>query len=277
MSSAGGTRGAAAAAWAEALGEWGIPKAILDAAPEEPWRFPPSLFKCSPGEPGSVAPASRRRALEAVPEGGSVLDVGVGGGRASLPLVPPAALIVGVDASEDLLATFGSAADQAGVAHQSVLGRWPDIAPQVEAQDVVVCHHVVYNVADLVPFARALTDHARSRVVLEITAQHPAANLNAAWQALHGLARPARPTAGDAVAVLEEMGLQVTAEAGERHLAPAGNGRDRTEVVAFARRRLCVGPQRDAEIDALLGPDAESPSRHVVTIWWAGRAPRVTP
>jgi len=29
-----------------------------------------------------------------------------------------------------------------------------------------------------------------------------------------------------------------------------------------------VGPERDAEIDVLLGPDSASPSRQVATLWW---------
>lgn len=201
-----------------------------------------------------------------------MLDVGVGGGRASLSLVPPASLVVGVDQSADMLAVFSEAASSLGVARQTVQGRWPDVAGAVPVCDVVVCHHVFYNVSDLAPFARALTDHARRRVVVELTAQHPTANLNPAWRALHGIERPTRPTAADAVAVLEEMGLPVGFEAGEREIAAAGSARDRAAVVAFARRRLCVGPERDAEIDALLGPDSASPSRHVVTIWWDGRA-----
>ena len=197
-----------------------------------------------------------------------MLDVGVGGGRASLPLAPPAALVTGVDVSQELLDTFSQAARGAGVAYRAVAGRWPDVAAQVGPADVVVCHHVLYNVADLVSFARALTDHARVRVVVELTAQHPAANLTPAWRALHGIERPTRPVAADAVAVLREMGLTVHAEPGWRALAPAGDGRDRAAVVAFARRRLCVGPERDAEIDVLLGPDSASPSRQVATLWW---------
>ncbi|MDQ6948042.1 MAG: methyltransferase domain-containing protein [Actinomycetota bacterium] len=267
------TRQPAAEAWAEALGEWAIPAAILDAAPEEPWRFPPALFVWTPEQAASdstVDTVSRRRAIEAIPAGGSVLDVGVGGGRASLPLVPPAALVVGVDSSGELLATFDATAAQAGVARRSVLGKWPDVADQVEPQDVVVCHHVAYNVADLVPFARALTGHARFRVVLEMTAEHPMTNLNEAWRVIHGIERPSRPTASDAVAVLEEMGLRVTAEAHQRRLSPVKP--IRADVVAFARRRLCVRAERDPEIDRLLGPDFESRLREVVTVWWDGQA-----
>ena len=262
----------AATDWAEALAAWAIPKEILDAAPEGPWVFPPALFAWTPERADAeVAPTwSRERALEALPDGGSVLDVGVGGGRGSLPLVPPAALVVGVDPSADLLASFEASAERLGVAHQAVLGPWPAVAGEVAPQDVVVCNHVVYNVAELVPFATALTDHARRRVVVEMTADHPASNLNEAWRVLHGVERPTSPGAPDALAVLQEMGLDVHVDEGERPFTPAGGGR--AELVAFARRRLCLGRERDAEVEALLGPDFEAPLRRVFTLWWDGAA-----
>ncbi|MDQ4069173.1 MAG: SAM-dependent methyltransferase, partial [Actinomycetota bacterium] len=156
------------------------------------------------------------------------------------------------------------------VAHRVVQGQWPDVAGEVEPQDVVVCNHVVYNVPDLVPFAAALTEHARRRVVLELTAEHPASNLREMWRVFHGLERPTSPAAADAVAVLGEMGLDVGVEEGERRLTPAGG--TRSEVVAFARRRLCLPPERDADVDALMGPDFEAPLRRVVTVWWDGTA-----
>ena len=262
----------AATDWAEALAGWAVPKEILDAAPEGPWGFPPALFAWTPeraaAESGTTP--SRERAREALPDRGSVLDVGVGGGRGSLPLVPPAARVVGVDPSEDLLAAFAESAERIGVAYRTFHGRWPDVAGEVPPQDVVVCNHVVYNVGDLVPFAAALTDHARRRVVVEMTAEHPASNLNEAWRVLHGIERPSSPGARDAVAVLQEMGLDVHVEEGERRLTPAGG--NRAELVTFARRRLCLGPERDADVEALLGPDFESPLRRVFTICWDGGA-----
>jgi SAM-dependent methyltransferase len=261
----------AAQQWAEDLAAWEIPKAILDAAPESPWGFPPALFAREAAEraasPGTAGP-SRDRAAEALAGEGSVLDVGSGGGAASLALVPLADLLVAVDQSEELLRSFSEAADRRGVVHHEVQGTWPDVAAEVDAADVVVCHHVLYNVADLVPFVMALTDHARRRVVVELTVQHPQVALNHLWQALHGLERPNGPTAQDARAVLVEAGLNIHAEEWERPSLWAGV--ERAERVAFARRRLCVGPERDAEIDALLGPDHEGPLRRAVTLWWDG-------
>ena len=45
-----------------------------------------------------------------------------------------------------MLVGFAAAFERAGVTHREVLGRWPDVAADVAAADVVVCHHVVYNV-----------------------------------------------------------------------------------------------------------------------------------
>lgn len=199
-----------------------------------------------------------------------MLDVGVGGGAGSLPLVPPATLVVGVDEGEDMLASFAAAADQVGVAHREVEGRWPDVAGSVEAADVVVCHHVFYNVPDLGSFAGALTDHARRRVVVELSYDHPTSPLNPLWLLLHGIERPASPTADDAVAVLSELGFVVSREDAER---PWGGEVDREEQVASLRRRLCVGPERDAEISAWLDtPAGGAVRRRIVALWWDGGA-----
>lgn len=255
--------------WREALGQWAIPEAIVEAAPERPWGFPPELFRWTPNEDrNSEMRPSRLRALEALPPGGSVIDVGVGGGASSLGLVPRVGLITGVDESDNMLRSFEEAARAAGVAARAVQGRWPEAADQVGPADVVVCHHVFYNVGDLEPFAAALTDHARLRVVVELTQHHPQSPLNALWKALHGLDRPTAPTADDAWAVLGAMGLEVHRTEIEvpprwREVTP--------EVVAFARRRLCLGADRDHEIAVLLEEHGAQPQR-VVALWWDGTA-----
>ena len=262
----------AARQWRDELARWAIPEEIRAAAPEEPWRFSPTVFAhLAERALGEEADTSRRRALEALPDGGCVLDVGAGGGAASLPLVPPAALVVAVDDGDGMLDVFAAAADRIGVAHREVAGTWPAVAGEVEPADVVVCHNVLYNIADLVPFAAALTDNARHRVVVEISGDHPTANLNRLWLALHGIERPTSPIAEDALAVLAEMGLDIEHEEFEREWRPFAD--DRAATVARTRRRLCVGPERDAEIEALLDElAAGSPVRRSVAVWWDGTA-----
>lgn len=261
--------GRAAERWRDDLARWAVPDEIIAAAPVSPWRFSPAVFARRAEQALTEDPdrPSRLRALEALPAGGSVLDVGVGGGAGSLPLVPPAAFVVGVDDAAGMLDAFAAAAERVGVAHREVDGTWPAVAGSVEPADVVVCHNVLYNVADLPPFVAALTDHARRRVVVELSATHPTSDLNPLWLALHGLERPTSPTAEDAIAVLEEMGLEVEYEAFERRWEPFGPDRD--DRVARVRERLCVGPERDAEIEALLDRVAAgSPLRRSLAIWW---------
>jgi SAM-dependent methyltransferase len=257
--------------WREDLDSWAIPPEILAAAPETPWACPTGLFARAAEEAlaARAAPSpSVRRALEALPEGGSVLDIGAGGGAASLPLCPPAAAVTAVDQSPQMLAAFAGLAETEGIDHAEVEGLWPDAGGQVGPADVVVCHHVLYNVGDLVPFVLALTDHARRRVVVEITAEHPQSTLNPLWERFHGSARPTRPSAADAAAVVRDLGLDVSVE--EFEAAPRwGHDHDRAELVAFTRRRLCLPAERDAEIDAVLEPPG--PRLHV-TLWWPGRA-----
>src|SRR5947207_8593849 len=129
-------RGTAADAWAASLAAWSIPEEILAAAPESPWSFPPHLF-AAPAD--AVDTPSRRRALEALPVAGRVLDVGCGGGAAALALVPPATHVTGVDSSPAMLKGFASASQNRGVDHPQVEGRWPDQAQGVDPAAVGLC------------------------------------------------------------------------------------------------------------------------------------------
>lgn len=305
-----------ASQWRAALDEWRIPPEILAAAPESPWLLPTGLFA---GRARRQLDAPSGFSTEIAVEGlrpdnrherhqrgsdsrvpGTVLDVGVGAGAASLGLRGHITEIIGVDESERMLDTFTDIAADAGVAVRAVRGRWPDVASTTPVADVVVCHHVLYNVPDLLPFLESLTAHARSRVVVEITRDHPTALLNPLWKAIHGIDRPVRPTAVDAIALVDAMldgrGLgHAVGEDTSRRRHTVGDGASRRgwrawerpittdgtswdELVASTAKRLCVGPDRAAEVEAALrdlgaGPDMPhigGSLRQVVTIWWPG-------
>jgi SAM-dependent methyltransferase len=258
--------------WREQLDGWAIPAEILAAAPESPWGFPVGLFRARAERAGwRPATPSNREAARHLPPGGSVLDVGAGGGAASLPLATLAGRLVAVDESPAMVAAFLAAAEAAGVPAEGVEGRWPEVAGRVGAADVVVCHHVLYNVADLAPFATALTGHARRRVVVELTDRHPLAGLRPLWRRFHDLERPTGPGADDAAAALAALGLEVTRRDWE---SPDRFGFDDfDELVAYTRRRLCLPASRDPEVaEALL---AEG-TRRVGGVWVTGGPRRVT-
>lgn len=262
--------------WKYVLERRAIPERILAAAPESPWGFPTESMRRRAEWVINQDPSpSIRVALEALPENGTVLDVGVGSGAASLPLHSRAALIVGVDPSESLLRVFQGLAGPLGVKTRAVAGQWPDVASLVDPADVVVCHHVLYNVANIVPFVHALSEHARRRVVVEITGEHPVAWMNDLFVKFHGVEFPPGPTSDDALEAIADMGLVAQSEEWTR--TPSGGFLRRDEAIAFVRRRLCLPKERDGEVESALGNRLIATdggwrtgliTQKLVTIWW---------
>ena len=255
--------------WRAALRLSEVPQSIRDNAPEPEVSLEPERFRWKPEEDAKqpVRP-SRRRALEALPEGGSVLDVGVGGGASSLGLVPKVGLIVGVDPLAGMLESFEASAVVAGVATRTVLGTWPEVAGEVEAAVVAVCHHDVYRVTEIEDFVTAMTERARRRVVVELSAHSPLAALNPLWKIIHGIDRPDFEVADMVEAVLVSMGLEVQRD---DIVLPPRVQEVTPQLVAFSRRRLYVGPERDPEIGQFLRT-REVKEHRVAALWWPGAA-----
>lgn len=248
--------------WSTHLQEWAIPQHILDVAPESPWIHPVSTF--TPSGDLFVTTPSRLRALEALPDGGSVLDIGCGGGRAAFGLTPPAQHVIGVDHQQGMLDVFTDQARQRELTCTTVLGDWPDIAEQTPQADVVVCHHVLYNVQDIAPFIEALSRHATRRVVIEIPQHHPLSSLSALWKEFWNIDRPTQPSSTDAIDVIRACGYDpkfehFTQEIGVRPVTD--------DDVRFTRIRLCLTADRDDDIRNYLQHNPVT-TRALTAIWW---------
>jgi hypothetical protein len=255
----------AAARWKDALASWAIPDSILAQAREDPWALPVALFE---NKQPDISP-SHRHALESLAAGGTVLDVGAGRCAMSLPLRPPAQRIIAVDSSLAML--------ENSPADVTILGRWPEVAQQAGRASVVVCGHVLYNVAELIPFVNALNDAAERRVVVEITRSHPRNRLleRELWRHFWNLERPEGPTWEDAVAVVRESGIEPNVELWESQ--QRGGFQSLEELVSWMRRTVCLDPGRESEVRAIVLRHAVerdglwrlSPEpRALTTVWW---------
>jgi SAM-dependent methyltransferase len=251
--------------WKADLQSWAIPPEILAQAEQPPWGHPVAMFTVTGEVPDSI---SHQRAREALPVNGSVLDVGSGGGRASMAITPPASMLVAVDHQQEMLVEFSSAAIARGATAHTYLGAWPEIADQVPEVDVVVCHHVAYNVQDIVPFLIALNDHAKKRVVLELPMTHPMSNMNALWKKFWDLDRPTEPTPYQLQAIAREIGYQAELEVWTDETWGKRVDLPQSERVRQSRIRLCLTEDRDAEVAAALLAEQDAKPRQVATLWW---------
>ena len=266
--------------WRAELAAWAIPEHITAAVSESPWVLPRQVF-ARRADRLAAAPAgpSYEREWAALDPPGTVLDVGSGAGAASLPLLARCTGLAAVDTDAEMLALLGDRATGAGITARLIQGTWPEAAAEAGVADLVTCHHVTYNVQAIAPFLAALTGAARRLVVVEMTATHPLTSLNELWLRFHGLRRPDGPTAADLVEILATLGIEAGHVTWNRH-----GGSDYAtfaELADVTRRRLCLPPERTADVARALTETGVDPGhlvdlgtsgREIMTIWWPGTA-----
>ena len=268
--------GPAAQHWRRELNAWVIPQSLLDAAPQSPYGWPASLWRrrtAAALASGRPTPTLDLIARLAGP-GGSILDIGAGTGRASLPLTRAGHPLTAVEPSDTMLAGLTDAS--VGLPVTVVEGRWPESKDLVGVHRVAMCAHVVFDVAELGPFLTAMNERAGAAVVIEMTAHHPWVHLGPYYRALHGLERPVGPGWDDLVGVVHEvLRVDPTVEHWQRPTDLWFESVD--EIVELYAQRLLIGPDRWPELRALLEPgliggpggyQLGTESRDLVTVWW---------
>jgi len=259
--------------WAEALAAWKIPDSLLAQATESPYGWPVALWERRSAAADDEEETPTERAVKGF-QPRSVLDVGAGTGRSCLRYAELGLRVVAVEKDSGMADGLRRAAATRGVDVEVIEGRWPDVdAPMV---DVVTCSHVVYDVSDIRSFLVALVERAAMGVVIELSAEHPWANLAPYYRALHGLERPAGPTTSDFVAVVESViGRAPTVERWERAGGLWFESWD--EILDLYAQRLILPVERRGELRALLEPEVTessgrlyvgAPTRALATVSW---------
>ncbi len=253
--------------WSDALALWSISEWILAQAPTSPWVHPPALFAVAPDSTFADTP-SRRIGLETLgPEGATVLDVGCGGGGSALPLASRTTHLHGVDEQHSMLVNFTEAAQRLGLVVSTTEGKWQDVEATVPPADLVISHHVAYNVADIGAYVSSLSSHANRRVIVELPDRHPTAPMSPLWKHFWDLDRPAEPSAQLFAEVVRASGFSPSLERFSR--APRKPQLDNDAYIAFVRTRLCLSPDRDNDVAEALQRFGLTESAHVATVHWS--------
>jgi hypothetical protein len=100
--------------------------------------------------------------------------------------------------------------------------------------------------------------------------------MNDLWLRFHDLRRPDGPTSADAAEAIGELGYAVRHEVEVRRSRSGGFER-REDAVSLVRRRLCLAPERDAQVAEALGDrlverdglwSAGPAEQAVAALWW---------
>jgi SAM-dependent methyltransferase len=173
----------------------------------------------------------------------TILDVGAGAGRYTLPLARLARRVIAVEPSPAMLRHLEARIDAGGADNVDVVAAaWPEV--EVEPADIVLCSHVVYGVREIAPFMQALDEHTRRICLVAIRVnQHP--GISEISAVLKGEAHLRQPELIDLYPLLADLGIvadvQTSPAAGSYHFS------DEETALAHYRDRLRVPPDSPGE------------------------------
>jgi hypothetical protein len=160
---------------------------------------------------------------------------------------------------------FEENAKSRGLTSQVFDGFWPAVEADVPIADVVVAHHVMYNVSPVEDFLLGMNAHASKRVVIEMPQRHPLTTAAPLWKHFWNLDRPTQPLPTDLMNVLAELGIEAHLELWDGSMRVEA---DLASQAHFSRIRLCLPESREPEVLEFLSNEPKVAIRNLATIWW---------
>ena len=184
----------------------------------------------------------------------TVLDVGAGVGRYTIPLAKQAARVTAVEPSTGMRGYLEEDARTAGLTNVTVvLSAWE--AANVEPCDIVLCSHVVYFISGIRAFLEKVRDNARGQVFMAIRTNQRDAALRELWEIVHKEPRVPEPGLMDLYPTLRQVlgvtaNVQVVTYGGGRN--PLGRFDSVEDAMPEVRRQLLLAEGSPSESAALV-------------------------
>jgi SAM-dependent methyltransferase len=179
----------------------------------------------------------------------TVVDIGAGTGRYTLPLARAGCRVWAVEPSEQMRVYLeedrGALPAEAAARIRVVTGNWPEAEAEVPPVEVALASLVIHFYPDAVGFLEGMGRAATRRCVLAIRAGQMEPLAARLWPLFHpDRPAPAQPVLRDLLAVMEEAGLRADVET-HAPARPYGRYRSREE----ARSRLAAMLRLDSDAD----------------------------
>ena len=204
--------------------------------PSDHWRPYAQQFKADPSRTDDPLVNRLKREVQAHQ---TLLDVGAGGGRLSLPLALNCRHVFAVEPSSSMAQVLSQQLSDLSIQNVSLVqAKWEDA--EVEAADVVLCCHVLYVVADIEGFLRKIESHTRQSVLLVLYKSAPQSQTYPLWKRVHGEERLPLPSLPELQEVLAELDIDAQVE-----MLPPQQSRgfdDQEQALEQLSRRLYLAP-----------------------------------
>jgi SAM-dependent methyltransferase len=104
--------------------------------------------------------------LDSVDGSTTVLEIGAGNGRWTIPLAGKAGAVTAIEPDSEMLAVLRENIAESGADIRIIEMPWEEV--NVEPHDIVVCAHSMYTTPEIAPFVRRMEAHAKKTCYMAV-------------------------------------------------------------------------------------------------------------